>query len=369
MRSSGVMRAVFATALVFLSAAVPLLAADDAIAPPTIAAIPFANFTGSNQAADSLLPLIEKQIAALEVSLIPKDSLRNIMRAGRIRLTGAFDGDAASQLQKALNVDLLLTGSIDFYRPKANPEIGLSLRLYDCLQQRLVWSRSVAASGEDFAGLFGVGRITSITLLAQRVVADAFNQLPTTRHDLMSYSNEIVANVKRVAVVELDNVTDQPHSGRILSTLLLSQLWQQGFDVVEPGEVTAAMNQLRTSPRGAVSAEEIAQLRRSLQVDWIVTGSVYRLSTATEGAETTPFLEIGLRIIDAATGRVVASVTSTRTGNDSEGLFGAGRCYSLGKVAQRCLIDSWQKLTKQAEKRSIPERRSVLEGGEPSASR
>lgn len=363
------MLAVFVTALVFLLAAAPLSAADASTSRPTIAVIPFANFTGSNQAADSLLPMIEAQIAGLDVTVVSKDTLRSIMRAGRIRLAGAIDSNAASQLRQALNVDLLLTGSIDFYRPKTNPEIGLSLRLYDCLQQRLVWSRSVAASGEDFAGLFGIGRITSITLLAQRVVADAFKQLPTTRLDLASSSDERDANVKRVAVVELDNVTDQPHSGRILSALLLSQLWQQGFDIVEPGEVTAAMNQLRTSPRGAVSAEEIAQLRSKLQVDWIVTGSVYRLSSAAEGAATTPFLEIGLRMIEAETGRVAASVTSTRTGNDSEGLFGAGRCYSLGKVAQRCLLDSWKELTRQAEKRSAIAGRSAREEGEPSASR
>jgi len=57
--------------------------ADDATTRLRIGVIPFANFTGSNEAADSVLPLINKQLAARNFELVPHDSLRNIMRATR----------------------------------------------------------------------------------------------------------------------------------------------------------------------------------------------------------------------------------------------------------------------------------------------
>ncbi|TFH60901.1 MAG: hypothetical protein E4G91_08360, partial [Candidatus Zixiibacteriota bacterium] len=107
------------------------LLAEDTTTRLKVGVVPFINFTGSNEAADSILPLINRQLAARNIELVPRDSLRNIMRARRIRMTGAIDARSALQLRETLGIDLLLTGSIDFYSTLENPEVGLSLRLYD----------------------------------------------------------------------------------------------------------------------------------------------------------------------------------------------------------------------------------------------
>jgi hypothetical protein len=41
----------------------------------------------------------------------------------------------------------------------------------------------------------------------------------------------------RIAIVTFDNLAEQQRSGDIASVLLLSELWRQGYEVVEPGEV------------------------------------------------------------------------------------------------------------------------------------
>ena|GEM_PF-1473723 len=344
-----------------------------------VGVIPFANFTGSNEAADSVLPLINKQLAARNVELIPRDSLRSIMRARRIRMTGAIDARNGLQLRETLGVDLLLTGSIDFYSTLENPEVGLSLRLYDCVQQRLVWTISVAASGEDYAGLFGIGRITSAPILAERVVNKIFDQFPLGRdgttanlplHVTINPTDSVRRAFTRIAIVTLDNFAEQQRSGDIASVLLLSELWRQGHEVVEPGEVATTLAELRSIPRGEISAEEISRLRKKLQVDLIVTGTIYRFVPGSgRSSESSPQVEMGLRLINAADGKVLASVSSTRVGDDSEGAFGVGRCYSLGKLTQKSFVNAWQQLLIQSEKRRTVVMRTGVDVGQSSAPR
>jgi hypothetical protein len=361
-------------------AAVPstTLLADDTTTGLKVGVIPFANFTGSNEAVDSVLPLINRQLAARNVELIPRDSLRNIMRARRIRMTGAIDARSAQQLRETLGVDLLLTGSVDFYSTDDNPEVGLSLRLYDCIQQRLVWTISVAASGEDYAGLFGIGRITSAPMLANRVVNKMFAQFPLGEDGTIATlpqtiatnrADSVIKSGTRIAIVTFDNLTEQQRSGDIVSVLLLSELWRQGYEVVEPGEVAATLAELRSLPRGKISTEEISRLREKLQVDLIVTGTIYRFVPGRgRSSESPPQVEMGLRLINAIDGKVLASVSSTRVGDDSEGPFGVGRCYSLGKLTQKSFMNAWKQLLTQSERRLKVVTRSGVDGGLLSAS-
>jgi hypothetical protein len=355
------------------------LLADDITIRLKVGVIPFANFTGSNEAADSILPVINKQLAARNINLVPSDTLRSIMRARRIRITGSIDARSALQLREALGADLLLTGSIDFYSAIGNLEVGLSLRLYDCIKQRLVWAASVVASGEDYAGLFGIGRITSAPILTNRVVNEIFAQFPLGEDGMMSGSAQRTNNDRadsiakasvRIAIITFDNLTEQQRAGDIVSVLLLSELWRQGYEVVEPGDVAAALAELRSLPRGEISTEEISQLREKLLVDLVVTGTVYQFVPGRGGnSDLPPQVEMGLRLINAVDGRVLASVSSTRVGDDSEGPFGVGRFYSLGKLTQKGFVNAWQQLLKQSEKRLTIVTHSAVDEGESSASR
>lgn len=346
--------------------------ADVTTTRPRVGVIPFANFTGSNEAADSLLPLINRQLAARNVELLPRDSLRNIMRARRIRMTGAIDTRSAQQLHETLGVDLLLTGSIDFYSTDDNPEVGLSLRLYDCVQQRLVWTNSVAASGEDYAGWFGIGRIKSAPILAERVVDEIFANSPFGEDGMFATNGTDSATKAgaRIAIVTFDDLTEQQRSGEIASVLLLSELWRQGYEIVEPGEVAATLAELRSLPRGKISVAEISRLREKLQADLIVTGTIYRFVPGRGmSSESPPQVEMGLRLINAIDGKVLASVSSASAGDDSEGPFGIGRCYSLGRLTQKSLVNAWKQLLNQSKKRLTVVTRSEVDREQSSASR
>jgi hypothetical protein len=128
--------------------------------------------------------------------------------------------------------------------------------------------------------------------------------------------------------------------------------------------VAATLAKLRSLPRGEISAEEISQLKEELQVDLIVTGTVYRFVPGRgRSSESPPQVEMGLRLINAADGKVLASVSSTCAGDDSEGPFGVGICYSLGKLTQKSFVNAWKQLLKQNEKRLTVVTRSGVDGG------
>lgn len=380
------MNRVFRSLLLAACVAAPLPLCRAASATDTspklrIGIVPFANYTGSYEATDSIVGRITAQMALRNLDLIPHDSLRKVMRSQRLRMTGAIDSRYAARLRELIGVDLLLTGAIDIYTPQENPEVGVTLRLFDCRTSRIVWASGVAVSGADFAGAFGIGRTKSISALSTRAINQLFEQFPLDRNGLERIAPTVsaaprntdqpaVAAGARVVVIPFDNFSDQQHAGDIASDLFLVELWRRGFCPVEPGDITAALTELRTLPRGEISAEAAAYLRDKFQADVIATGSIYQFVPG-RGAlgESLPQLELGLRLIDAATGKLLAAVSSTRAGDDSELFFGAGRCYSIGKLTEKGLRDDWKRLSKQGDKRSVAISRPAVDEGRINAAR
>jgi TolB-like protein len=323
-----------------------------------IGIVQFVNYSEANEAADTLMPMITRQLEARGFEIAPHDTLRNLMRHQRIRMIGMLTTADAVYLSNALGLDYLITGSIDFYQSQANPEVGLSVRIFDCRQGQVIWAASLAATGQDFAGLFGIGRITMVSPLATKVVDRLFDDCPFKEAKVSGESLALATVTTnkdgldgRVAIISLDNRSSYLHAGDIVANILLSQLRQNGYQVAEPGDVSAALAELRSIPRGELSLQDVMQLRDKLKVALIVTGTVYQFQSGAGGSESVPQIEIGMRLIEAADGKVVSSTSSSRKGDDSELLFGTGIHYSLGKLAADGLRSGWQKLLKERAKR------------------
>lgn len=358
----------FRTTLVALSAALIVIppvvsyAADVSVGLRT-AIVPFVNYTSSNEASDSLMPLIENQIQSHGFLLVPHDTLRNLMRRKRIRMTGAVPSESAKTLAKSLNLDFLVTGSLDFYEPHTNPEAAISLRVFDCHRLQVVWASSSSVTGKDSEGMFGVGRVGSISALSRSLVEKLFKDFPSDNNNSFArqrgettnsdYWKQTQKNTTsgRVAIIPFDNFSNYLRAGDITSGILLSELWAQGHQVVEPGDVQAVLAELRAYPRGELSIQDAAGLHDRLNVDLIITGSIYRyISGMGIGSESGPEVELSMRLIDAVDGKVASSVSKVRKGSDSEGIFGTGVEYSLGEVTRVAVTKSWKDLVKRRSK-------------------
>ncbi len=347
---------------IFLVAALPVISMilgvfslpSDLSAAARIGILPFGNYTNTNSAPDSLTPLIQEQLTSRGFVAVSHDSIRNFMRHQRLRTMGMVSSKETELLRDNLSLDYLITGSLDFYAAQANPEVGLSVRVIDCHSLAIVWAASHSATGEDYAGMFGAGRISSLSKLSERVIDDLFKSFPLDK-DLTARSGDPwrhgakESQKERIAIVPFDNVSGYFHAGEIANGLLISRLCEDGFQILEPGDVAAVLADLRSTPRGKVSSLEIAQLRDKLNATVILTGAVYGFAVA-GGAETGAQVEIGMRLIDAATGKVVASTTSVKKEADTETIFGAGREYSLGKLTSESLESAWKSLQKDRAK-------------------
>ncbi|MDD4051545.1 MAG: hypothetical protein PHR28_06570, partial [candidate division Zixibacteria bacterium] len=200
---------------------------------PIIAVVPFADYTDQS-AVDSILPLIEARLAREQVRLIPVAELREVLRSFRIRSAGMISREDAADILSVRPIDFFLLGSIDLYIEGAVPEAGFSLRLVRASDMRIIWARSTAGNGEDFAGMFGLGRITSMQAMIPKLIETV---LPDIAAAVKLTPASLNQNKPTVALVPFDNLTVNRFAGDVFASVVLSELVAWGATVIEPGEV------------------------------------------------------------------------------------------------------------------------------------
>ncbi len=320
----------------------PAAAMDSgAVAGPIVAVVPFADYTGQS-VVDSILPFVEARLAQEQVRLIPVTELREVLRSFRIRSAGMISREDAAKILSVRPVDYFLLGSVDLYIEGAVPEAGFSLRLVRASDMRIVWAKSTAGNGEDFAGMFGLGRITSMQVMIPKLIETALQDaaLAITQRTASASENE-----PTVALVPFDNLTVNRFAGDVFTSIVLSELIARGTTVIEPGEVNELFRRNNRVVAGEIDRDLLRQLRDSLQADIVITGTVDRFQPGTAGSERVdPELAVGARCLDAATGKIVATYETSRRGVDSEKLFKSGAFRCLGKMAQDAAQSMLEKL-------------------------
>jgi hypothetical protein len=225
------------------------------------------------------------------------------------------------------------------------------VRLIDVEQMRIIAAVSVAATGEDFAGLFGIGRLSVAEEVAERLIEKLFEQLSRDL-DSASRRQPAVKDSHRLAVVPFDNTTDTRYAGEVVSAMLISGLVKDGFEVLEPGLVEEVMLGDQVVLRGEIHLPLLRKLAAEHQLDFVVTGRVEGFSPQRGLVqETHPEIEFGARQLDASTGKILTTYDASTTGADSETILGLGRCHSLGQLVARSLKGLRKTIIEESEKR------------------
>jgi TolB-like protein len=319
--------------------------------PASVGVLLFGNYTGTSRAVEAVMPRIYEELDARGVGYVSHSDLRPVLRKHRIRAGTGIGTEDARAIRQETETSHLLLGSFDIFQSEGNPEIGVSARILEIESMRIVAGHSEAATGEDFAGLFGIGRVTSVDELARRVVTELFEELERSMAE--EAGGDVGARSSRsLAVVTFDNVSDTMHAGDAVSTMLISELLHEGFAVVEPGMVNALFLKHRRVWRGGIDYPNLAQLTEAFGVDFVVTGDVETFRTARNTTDAIgPSLSIGARVLSAPDGRLLMSFDDYRTGGDSEKLFQIGRYHSLGRLVRHTV----QELVRKIEKSTRPD--------------
>jgi TolB-like protein len=140
----------------------------------------------------------------------------------------------------------------------------------------------------------------------------------------------------RVALLPFENLSGREDQGRLFTYAFLSALGKSdGVEIVDLGAVEALVENLRIRTTASPSREQMAAIGESLQVRYVMLGSVLEAGTIRTADGDTPTAGVSLRLVDVASARVVWADVRVKTGDDKETIFGWGRERSAERLVTR----------------------------------
>ncbi len=132
--------------------------------------------------------------------------------------------------------------------------------------------------------------------------------------------------LEKVAVVPFENLSsDQGAGARITHIFLTELLSTESFDVVEPGEVSKAVQKFGGGGTASLTKDQIVEVGKTLGVQGIILGSVNESAGTRAGSSPTTEITINARMVETETGQTIWSATNTEGGRGFwASLFGTG---------------------------------------------
>ncbi len=147
----------------------------------TIAIIPFDNISGEDYSMQfNFNNFLYDYLNKKKLDLVNKNELEQFFIKRRIRNIGSIGRATVRELGKALGAEAIIIGSINELSGDKNPKVDISVQMIDTLDSSIIWMNSVSISGDDFATVFGLGKIKSIEKLVEIATKDLFKGLPDT---------------------------------------------------------------------------------------------------------------------------------------------------------------------------------------------
>ncbi len=132
--------------------------------------------------------------------------------------------------------------------------------------------------------------------------------------------------IQTVAVLPFSNLArDQVVAERVRDVFINRLLSTEAVYVLPVGEVARGVSKVEIQTPAAPTAEEAVKLGALLKADAVITGVVREYGEVRSGTTTANVISMSIQIIEAGTGRVVWSASSTKGGITFwNRLFGGG---------------------------------------------
>jgi len=149
----------------------------------------------------------------------------------------------------------------------------------------------------------------------------------------------------RLAVLPFDNLTSEGTSGEVMTVVFFTEVGAQGaYEPVEAGIVVAALESLGVRTAGSLSASQLKSIGERLGAPRLLVGSVLENGFVRAAESEVPSVGVTLKLLDAASGRVLWTKMGFKTGDDGETVFGWGREKSPRKLAGRLATELLKEL-------------------------
>ncbi|MEI6502369.1 MAG: GNA1162 family protein [Armatimonadota bacterium] len=179
--------------------------------------------------------------------------------------------------------------------------------------------------------------LTRATLAAAVLMALAFSGCKEGGPGRQSSSLRPEVSPIRVAIVPFDSAgVSQENAARIVTEEVLTTLMSAGtFDVVEPGMVYSALADSGARNAWGLDTATMQKLEEKLgPVSCFIVGTVQEFGEVHVGSLSYPSISVSARVLDPQTGRVLWAGSCSRTGAETEKLFGMGAIHSSGRLAR-----------------------------------
>jgi TolB-like protein len=153
-----------------------------------IAILPFENLANNPEAPAIITGLIRQRLVEQsQITVVSAEEVDDFLLKRRIRYTGGVTRVNIREMGKLMDIDAVLVGSVLAFSGDIGKEVspqesstiavGLAARLVNARDGSILWADTLSYAGNDFAGFFDLGAVTSVDELAGRVVAGLFKDI------------------------------------------------------------------------------------------------------------------------------------------------------------------------------------------------
>jgi hypothetical protein len=151
--------------------------------------------------------------------------------------------------------------------------------------------------------------------------------------------------IQTVAVMPFNNLTRENVASERVRDVFMTMLQATGgVYVIPPGEVARGISRLSLERPASPTPEEVTKFAKIVSTDAVFTGTVKEYGEVRSGTSTANVVSVSLQMMEAQTGKVVWSASSTKGGvTTSDRLFGGGG-EPMNATTQKAVDDLLEKL-------------------------
>jgi hypothetical protein len=116
-----------------------------------------------------------------------------------------------------------------------------------------------------------------------------------------------ISNIKHIAVLPFQNFTSDRYAGTKVRSMATIELLTRGIEVIEPGEVTKTLRDLKVRFVNTITVEDIQHLGKTLGVEAVLMGSVETFGISKGISVDYPEVTVHLMLRDTASGKTIWS--------------------------------------------------------------
>ncbi len=319
-----------------------------------IVVLPVENLSGTAAPLKEIRKSLVAKMAGQGMCIVDDNVTSGFMASHRMRNSGTIDKGLAQALKAETGATAVLMTSLQLYSDAVPPKTAFSCRLVSTGETpAIIGVESVALSGDDSPGIFGLGMVEqpaalmdkamdSMTgaiamLLAgeRRPVAGSFTLLkyrPKTVYHSPSLDME---QKLTIAVVPFLNKSGRKSAGEMMASHFMEQFKKlEQHSVVEPGMIRQALLKYRIIMEDGISLASADLLFDDVEADLILTGEVMDYEDY-QGANGSAKVDFSVKMLDRKSREVVWSSHSYNNGDDWVWFFQVGKVNTAEAMAMR----------------------------------